>query len=231
MNKIQIISFIKEEELTIKATEMSVTKEIKQEKKRYYRIADHFIELIYLDLNCLSEISNLPLSKATQRILLLKEITFELQQRIYSILQTKDILIFIGHLSEHLSIFPTIIKFEELTSSKKLNLNLLIYLLNQSNLLSTLKSHHSSLFLLTGETTETELVSTIVTQTLNQLSQIETAQRLKLYLFTPFELSLIDLADIEDPINEYLMNPLFEIEQFKNVNQDYQICYAVVALN
>lgn len=112
-----------------------------------------------------------------------------------------------------------------------MNLNLLIYLLNQSNLLSTLKSHHSSLFLLTGETTETELVSTIVTQTLNQLSQIETTQKLKLYLFTPFELSLIDLADIEDPINEYLMNPLFEIEQFKNVNQDYQICYAVVALN
>lgn len=32
MNKIQIISFIKEEELTIKATEMFVTKEIKQEK-------------------------------------------------------------------------------------------------------------------------------------------------------------------------------------------------------
>lgn len=85
--------------------------------------------------------------------------------------------------------------------------------------------------MLTGETTETELVSTIVTQTLNQLSQIETTQKLKLYLFTPFELSLIDLADIEDPINEYLMNPLFEIEQFKNVNQDYQICYAVVALN
>ncbi|MTL24613.1 hypothetical protein GMA35_11940, partial [Turicibacter sanguinis] len=99
MNKIQIISFIKEEELTIKATEMFVTKEIKQEKKRYYRIADHFIELIYLDLNCLSEISNLPLSKANQRILLLKEITFELEQRIYSILQTKDILIFTGHLS------------------------------------------------------------------------------------------------------------------------------------
>ena len=146
MNKIQIISFIKEEELTIKATEMFVTKEIKQEKKRYYRIADHFIELIYLDLNCLSEILNLPLSKATQRILLLKEITFELEQRIYSILQTKDILIFTGHLSEHLSIFPTIIKFEELTSSKKLNLNLLIYLLTEVPVINVKKSPFQSIF-------------------------------------------------------------------------------------
>lgn len=57
MNKIQIISFIKEEELTIKATEMFVTKEIKQEKKRYYRIADHFIELIYLDLKALCQLN------------------------------------------------------------------------------------------------------------------------------------------------------------------------------
>lgn len=227
MNKIQIISFIKEDRLSIKAPEMFLTKEDTHRNKRYYRLANDLIELLYLETSDLNESSHLSLSKARQHILLVQEMTLELEKWINHKFNPLDLLIFTGSKSSSSSSNHTIIEMQQLKSQVKFDLNVLVFLLNQNLIRSALKRNGTIELLLTGASSEKELVSTVVIQTLTQLSKIHTAKKLKLYLFTPIALSLCDLALIEDPIKEYLTHQRFEIEQIQKGYSSNQVYYAV----
>lgn len=228
MKKIQIISFIKEEEIKINEKEKQLIREGEIGGQRYFRLDDYLIEFISLATPTFMQ-DKVSFSKTDYRIILINNMSAEVEEHLSQSLLQRDSLILTNSLDYKPSYFRNMIQVNLQKSQQLLNLSLLIWLLKEKVIMSTLTGHQKIKLLLVGETQEDQLVSNLVVQTLNELASIQNSKELQLHLYTPRELTLAELADIEDPFQEYLNYEDFKINQYQKIYPYSDICYALVA--
>ena len=233
MKNIQVISFLNQNKLMIQNHQplfhVSSIKTQLEIEQHYFQVKDEYLVEYLLIPHQNIENLKLPTHVAPQQqIVFIQNTSDELEQKLYRILKNKTALILTGSNEWPLKIFSSIVQLIPLKNQRIIDLSLLIQLFNHPEVMTQLQLVNQKVIATIGTSDKEHLISKIILETLNEQSLVPESATLQLYLFTHEELSLQDLADIEDPLYEYLQYESFQIKQYLKDDEVNQINYLLL---
>ncbi|WP_195987197.1 hypothetical protein [Clostridium sp. D53t1_180928_C8] len=175
-------------------------------ERQVYKIGKNILESIYIDYKDYKKI----MFKSDIIIILVNDINDKNIDKINDLKGEANCIIAIGRnniqdevIKEEFEKANNVIKINQLIMGERINLNLLMFIVENKDILKYIKLNKNSINVIFEKRNS---IGEITIELLKQFGEIQYDKEYKFYLYSREEISLLELTYLEDPIREYISN-------------------------
>lgn len=221
---IEVISLMEGISNNLNRVEESIVYNKQIRNNKYYRIGDKNIQISIRQKDDLLTYK----AKAKRTVILVKKINETNEELLLNFIDNNRIEV----LTEDYNCSEKNLKYvnilRDIENSLSINFEVLLFFLASNDIFKSIPWNKGENTIIIGKAKEENIVAKVVMSTLKEIKHIDNSEMIELDLYGNDELSLKELAYIEDPLKEYLNYNKLRIIQRKNTHTNNYIYFMLI---
>lgn len=221
---IEVISLMEGISNNLNRVEESIVYNKQIRNNKYYRIGDKNIQISIRQKDDLLTYK----AKAKRTVILVKKINETNEELLLNFIDNNRIEV----LTEDYNCSEKKLKYvnilRDIENSLSINFEVLLFFLASNDIFKSIPWNKGENTIIIGKAKEENIVAKVVMSTLKEIKHIDNSEMIELDLYGNDELSLKELAYIEDPLKEYLNYNKLRIIQRKNTHTNNYIYFMLI---
>lgn len=221
---IEVISLMEGISNNLNRVEESIVYNKQIRNNKYYRIGDKNIQISIRQKDDLLTYKG----KAKRTVILVKEINETNEELLLNFIDNNRIEV----LTEDYNCSEKKLKYvnilRDIENSLIIDFEVLLFFLASNDIFKSIPWNKGENTIIIGKAKEENIVAKVVMSTLKEIKHIDNSEMIELDLYGNDELSLKELAYIEDPLKEYLNYNKLKIIQRKNTHTNNYIYFMLI---
>ena len=221
---IEVISLMEGISNNLNRVEESIVYNKQIRNNKYYRIGDKNIQISIRQKDDLLTYKG----KAKRTVILVKEINETNEELLLNFIDNNRIEV----LTEDYNCSEKKLKYvnilRDIENSLIIDFEVLLFFLASNDIFKSIPWNKGENTIIIGKAKEENIVAKVVMSTLKEIKHIDNSEMIELDLYGNNELSLKELAYIEDPLKEYLNYNKLKIIQRKNTHTNNYIYFMLI---
>lgn len=221
---IEVISLMEGISNNLNRVEESIVYNKQIRNNKYYRIGDKNIQISIRQKDDLLTYKG----KAKRTVILVKEINETNEELLLNFIDNNRIEV----LTEDYNCSEKKLKYvnilRDIENSLIIDFEVLLFFLSSNDIFKSIPWNKGENTIIIGKAKEENIVAKVVMSTLKEIKHIDNSEMIELDLYGNNELSLKELAYIEDPLKEYLNYNKLKIIQRKNTHTNNYIYFMLI---
>lgn len=221
---IEVISLMEGISNNLNRVEESIVYNKQIRNNKYYRIGDKNIQISIRQKDDLLTYK----AKAKRTVILVKEINETNEELLLNFIDNNRIEV----LTEDYNCSEKKLKYvnilRDIENSLIIDFEVLLFFLAINDIFKSIPWNKGENTIIIGKAKEENIVAKVVMSTLKEIKHIDNSEMIELDLYGDYELSLKELAYIEDPLKEYLNYNKLRIIQRKSTHTNNYIYFMLI---
>lgn len=221
---IEVISLMEGISNNLNRVEESIVYNKQIRNNKYYRIGDKYIQISIRQKDDLLTYK----AKAKRTVILVKKINETNEELLLNFIDNNRIEV----LTEDYSCSEKKLKYvnilRDIENSLIIDFEVLLFFLAINDIFKSIPWNKGENTIIIGKAKEENIVAKVVMSTLKEIKHIDNSEMIELDLYGDYELSLKELAYIEDPLKEYLNYNKLRIIQRKSTHTNNYIYFMLI---
>ncbi len=221
---IEVISLIEGISNNLNRVEESIVYNKQIRNNKYYRIGDKNIQISIRQKDDLLTYK----AKAKRTVILVKKINETNEELLLNFIDNNRIEV----LTEDYNCSEKKLKYvnilRDIENSLIIDFEVLLFFLAINDIFKSIPWNKGENTIIIGKAKEENIVAKVVMSTLKEIKHIDNSEMIELDLYGDYELSLKELAYIEDPLKEYLNYNKLRIIQRKSTHTNNYIYFMLI---
>lgn len=221
---IEVISLMEGISNNLNRVEESIVYNKQIRNNKYYRIGDKNIQISIRQKDDLLTYK----AKAKRTVILLKKINETNEELLLNFIDNNRIEV----LTEDYNCSEKKLKYvnilRDIENSLIIDFEVLLFFLAINDIFKSIPWNKGENTIIIGKAKEENIVAKVVMSTLKEIKHIDNSEMIELDLYGDYELSLKELAYIEDPLKEYLNYNKLRIIQRKSTHTNNYIYFMLI---
>lgn len=221
---IEVISLMEGISNNLNRVEESIVYNKQIRNNKYYRIGDKNIQISIRQKDDLLTYK----AKAKRTVILVKKINETNEELLLNFIDNNRIEV----LTEDYNCSEKKLKYvnilRDIENSLIIDFEVLLFFLASNDIFKSIPWNKGENTIIIGKAKEENIVAKVVMSTLKEIKHIDNSEMIELDLYGDYELSLKELAYIEDPLKEYLNYNKLRIIQRKSTHTNNYIYFMLI---
>ena len=221
---IEVISLMEGISNNLNRVEESIVYNKQIRNNKYYRIGDKNIQISIRQKDDLLTYK----AKAKRTVILVKKINETNEELLLNFIDNNRIEV----LTEDYNCSEKKLKYvnilRDIENSLIIDFEVLLFFLEINDIFKSIPWNKGENTIIIGKAKEENIVAKVVMSTLKEIKHIDNSEMIELDLYGDYELSLKELAYIEDPLKEYLNYNKLRIIQRKSTHTNNYIYFMLI---